>query len=144
MNKTIGFWFVVLFLTITCNAVAEEKIDVFATFYKVNERCTALAEVGFYGYEIVGKAHDELLSYGNDGDKFDAFYERSLKLIESHPKVRNSRNIFTDVVIEQILKDGIYIWEREGAEYLQYKTSDVQNRINTCMKPEILQKRAKK
>ncbi|EKE29236.1 MAG: hypothetical protein ACD_2C00204G0002 [uncultured bacterium (gcode 4)] len=133
MNKIIIAVASTLLLAILVSN-AYGKDDIYSSFYKNEENCSLLAKASFEAYRMFADSHLLLLSFGNNSSKYDRFYNRKFKEMQNISYIRSNR-LFTDEVVNQLLRDAIYIWEKSGNDYITEQQADYRIRFKNCMSP---------
>lgn len=110
-----------------------EKPDIYAKFYGNEDTCDLLAKSKYEAYRVFASGHAELLTFGQHADKFDAYYDRSLKTLSKSQIISNKKELFTKEVIDQLVKDAIYVWEREGDELIESPATLTTVIFHTCL-----------
>jgi hypothetical protein len=129
---------IVLILFLASTAYSSDDADPYIKFYENKDSCGLLAKVKFEAYRIIASWHKELLTYTeNDGDKFDAYREKSIVSLRKLPITNNNRELFTDIVIVDLIEDAIYVWERTGDKSIDSQVNYTKLVYDTCMKRKI-------
>jgi hypothetical protein len=126
---------ILLILSLVSSAYGFYAADPYAKLYESKDTCELLAKCKFEAYRIIASGHKELLTYTeDDGDKFDSYFEKSIVVLRKFPITKNNKELFTDIVIDDIINDAIYVWERTGDKLIGSQDGWTKLVYETCMK----------
>ena len=120
-----------LLLCLTSKSYPNDKPDIYMRFYGNAATCNLLEKSKFEAYRIIAGGQAEILTFGQDPEKYDAYFSKSLETLTKFPVICNNNELFTKDVIEQLIEDAIYVWEREGDNLINYPADLV---FNICLK----------
>ncbi len=121
----------ILVLFLTSKSYPNDKPDIYMRFYGNAATCKLLEKSKFEAYRIIAGGQTEILTFGQNPEKYDAYFAKSLETLTKYPTISNNKDLFTKDVIEQLIEDAIYVWEREGDNLINYPADLV---FNTCIK----------
>src|ERR1035437_8975646 len=104
----------ILILSITSVSYPADKPDIYMRFYGNKDTCNLLEKSKFEAYRLIASGQSEILTFGQDPSKYDAYYAKSLEALSKFPIISNNKELFTKDVINQLNEDAVYVWEREG------------------------------
>ena len=121
----------ILVLSLTSKSYPNDKPDIYMRFYGNADTCNLLEKSKFEAYRLIASGQAEILTFGQDPEKYDAYFAKSLETLTKFPTISINKELFTKDVIDQLIEDAIYVWEREGDNLINYPVDLV---LNTCLK----------
>jgi hypothetical protein len=125
-------------LSLASVSYSAERTDPYIKFYENKVTCEMLARSKFEADKIIADGQVELLTYGEHEEyKFDAYREKSTETLRKFPIVSKNRELFTDTVIDQLITDGIFVWERTENSIISSPKIDMKTLFDTCIDRKI-------